>query len=83
MHNHLTVIAVSISSTSNINLRSYPILEQDDIIHVDTNNNNNIHLKAKVIINKKCTGDKIIRQNCPILCNAVLPFPMKRKAHIL
>ena len=59
MYNYLTVIAVPSSYTIDNNLPSYPILEQDDIIHVDinsinnNNNNNNNDLKVKLIINNK------------------------------
>ena len=55
MYNSITVIAVPSSCTSNNNMFSYPILEQDDVIIHDylNNNNNNNNLKAKVIINVK------------------------------
>ena len=50
MYNYLTVIAVPSSYTIDNNIPSYPILEQDYIIHVDMNstNNNNDNMVFKL-----------------------------------
>ena len=54
MYNYLTVIAVPSSYTIDNNIPSYPILEQDYIIHVDmnstNNNNDNMVFKLKSLL---------------------------------